>query len=465
MKIKLSFYRAFFLFLFHFPMNYAHCSAWTKEADPSRFVAAWNLNTVENRLQLLPTEGALPIVETPWPSSYIPMRQNGFFYRANFFQSQSLDFSSGNFQKFFNLKRPQSFAEFLGMSQFEKDSLSPFEKFSIIEGDFNYRIEKLFHQSSEKDPYWAGYCHAWATAALQYEEPKPVDFKLGDAHLAFTSADVKALLIANTDLKLKSLDANAENVLTIGNRCDKKIVVSDLRRSAAVADFTPGIGSKNLSEKDLQSYLKSYQTVRRTRGFNDLSNAGIRKALQTTRSTQCSGVNAGAFHIILTNQLGIRKKGFVMDIARDVEVWNQPVYRYSSEIKDVEIPPSQSARGVSRLVKVKTTLWYADDTFYGWSFSEPILTPFLNHQALSPQLEKEYTQYQSLLVSTGKRKAPGQYPDDLLESVDYEYLLELGEQNQIIGGEWLTYDRPDFMWVSQKMDLDPVFARLKDLLN
>jgi hypothetical protein len=43
---------------------------------------------------------------------------------------------------------------------------------------------------------------------------------------------------------------------------------------------------------------------------------------------ECRDMNPGSFHVIATNMLGLRKKGFVLDQTYDDEVWNQPAYGY-----------------------------------------------------------------------------------------------------------------------------------------
>ena len=49
---------------------------------------------------------------------------------------------------------------------------------------------------------------------------------------------------------------------------------------------------------------------------------------------ECRDMNAGSFHVLATNMMGLRGKGFVIDQTWDDEVWNQPAYGY--EIKNAE---------------------------------------------------------------------------------------------------------------------------------
>jgi hypothetical protein len=45
-------------------------------------------------------------------------------------------------------------------------------------------------------------------------------------------------------------------------------------------------------------------------------------------ATECRDMNAGSWHVLATNMLGLRKQGFVIDATFDLQVWNQPVYSY-----------------------------------------------------------------------------------------------------------------------------------------
>ena len=49
-------------------------------------------------------------------------------------------------------------------------------------------------------------------------------------------------------------------------------------------------------------------------------------------SAECRGINPGAFHIILANKIAIRDEGFIADVTRDLEVWNQAVFGYRSKV-------------------------------------------------------------------------------------------------------------------------------------
>ena len=125
---------------------------------------------------------------------------------------------------------------------------------------------------------WFGLCHAWAPAAILEDEPRQAVSFNG---VEFAVNDLKALMsLAYTealDVKFMSL------------RCDD---------AAATA--------------------------------GDL-----------TGKAACKDTNAGSFHVVVANLLGIQGKAFVEDRTYDYEVWNQPV-RSFKVTRNVALTPTQA---------------------------------------------------------------------------------------------------------------------------
>src|SRR5262249_43554658 len=46
------------------------------------------------------------------------------------------------------------------------------------------------------------------------------------------------------------------------------------------------------------------------------------------KSSAVFDTNPGTWHLAIVNQIGVGKRGFIMDETYDYEVWNQPVYAY-----------------------------------------------------------------------------------------------------------------------------------------
>jgi hypothetical protein len=160
-----------------------------------------------------------------------------------------------------------------------------------------------------------------------------------------------------------------------------------------------------------------------------------RKEVESERifvyNKECRDTNAGSFHLVLAQYLSDlnapeAKRGFVMDVTREDQVWNQPVYGFESTIESVENiadidDPLKSfrAEGTTQIAKVTTEVHYA--------------------------LEKgPYVDYND---DNGSK----------ISSKTYRYTLELDRSGYVIGGEWAvsgsdwasSSTAPDFIWAPQ----------------
>ena len=147
-------------------------------------------------------------------------------------------------------------------------------------------------------------------------------------------------------------------------------------------------------------------------------------------TSRCKGINPGSFHIVLANQIGLQDSAFVIDKTRDAQVWNQPVIAYDSVVFDtdrdgnpIEIYDS-AASGTTKVVRVMTDMNYTTEIRHSFANTD--------HE-----------------------------PSELHES--YEYYLELDANGEIIGGEWLTENRPDFMWKHDLPYFSGLFGPLEDI--
>ncbi len=142
-------------------------------------------------------------------------------------------------------------------------------------------------------------------------------------------------------------------------------------------------------------------------------------------------MNAGAFHIVLANRLGTEGISFIADIDRKSEVWNHMAYDFSSRIVSSNLSPrSTSAPGTVKVARVRTTVDYV------WLLRRNTWEPVLG--------------------TSGQRT----------NSRTYEYYLDLNAQGRIIGGDWISSQRPDFLWLERKVgSFGGIFSRLGELLN
>ncbi|MBF0297848.1 MAG: hypothetical protein HQK51_03965 [Oligoflexia bacterium] len=251
--------------------------------------------------------------------------------------------------------------------------LSPAEKYDIYTGNFNYPLtRKELNRTRGQSPKWQGICEGWAVASLYFKEPGPVVVESIDGiTIPFGASDIKALL---SHLQAKS---NNSRTYMAGNRCNKNF------------------------------------SVLRT----------------TVRDSACLDVNAGAFHVITANMLGIYRKGFILDRVTDLEVWNHPVFSFSSKILGFQSPTSDAADTTVKEAIVSTTITYTNEV--GPSFY--------------PQNSENNAR------------------EDFHIDKEYKYILELNSTDDIVGGKWISRDYPDFMWIQEAAKLTGTHAPLARL--
>lgn len=155
---------------------------------------------------------------------------------------------------------------------------------------------------------------------------------------------------------------------------------------------------------------------------NYSADARIRKRYEST----CDDINPGSFHLILANKLGVDGVGFIADIDRYAEVWNHIAVDYQTYYRGESAPVVTSAPGTFKRMQVETIVTYA-------AAIAPKFEPVLNTEAA------EYAQN------------------------TYEYYLDLDESGQVIGGDWISDARPDFVWTQKKASFTKDWALLNEV--
>ncbi|KAJ0412444.1 hypothetical protein ATCC90586_005464 [Pythium insidiosum] len=148
-------------------------------------------------------------------------------------------------------------------------------------------------------------------------------------------------------------------------------------------------------------------------------------------------LGAGFFHLAVANIMGKFKQSFVVDVTAGSEVWNQPVRSY--EVTQMRlVDPASASRQL-----------FGTDQY-----------PF------NPAMK--YLAYTTMrfkwIVEGGEDGAliPGR-ADVYTRQADYEYLLELDENKNVIGGEWLRksrYEHPDFLWFATARPSENTVTRI-----
>jgi hypothetical protein len=272
----------------------------------------------------------------------------------------------------FNYKSPSK-DMVMRMSLEELSRLAPTEKYDLLMSRYHFPLKTEAEGTARRNaPDWAGICHGWAPATLNHNEPSPkVLTNAEGVQIPFGASDIKALLSY-----YYAFYYEAESTHQVGLRCF----------------FGRWMGGARACDEDL---------------------------------------NAGAFHIVMANKLGIEKEGFVADVDRYKEVWNQPVVAYKSKVLASHLPPSKNAaKKAVKEMRIATEFFYIDEL--------EVPTWDMVHGTTAQKIAKK----------------------------DFVYRIELDAQGKIVGGEWESDDRPDFLWKKSKTDkFEGLLSDLNVLLN
>jgi subtilisin-like proprotein convertase family protein len=237
---------------------------------------------------------------------------------------------------------------------------------------------------------WWGLCHAWVPAAILEPEPQR-DVTVNG--VTFTVSDIKALLITMYD---------RNSSLMIGGRCNEKEIERDEETGEVLLD-------------------------------------------------QCGDTNAGTWHVVAVNMLGIMKRAFAEDRTASYQVWNQPVRGY-------EINEQTEVNEVDALELLGRTT----DASYINQFDSPEAVRWIYVDMHSHYVTESSNTTEGPLVPTIETYTRRDH---------YEYILELNAAGDIVGGEWLPsyYNaHPDFLWlpIRQRSGNPSIsFAKVKHLLD
>jgi len=288
------------------------------------------------------------------------------------------------------------------------ESLSPSEKYELAFGkagisdavSFEYGVDSMTHRTRCVDnsvcnsatgevcakrrgkdvgycvETWFGICHAWGPASLMEPEPiNPVTFN----GVEFKVQDIKALITLSYDFGLKSK--------SLSETCE----------------------DRNTGDA---SGIQYDQYGRPTEDF-----------------AACADTNAGTFHTVITNMIGIQKVGLVEDRTYDYEVWNQPLRAFRIWKK---YPKVIDAAKANSLLGAEGAKYLFNQDAVGF-----------RHVKLSLDWVAEAEQGEDGNLSA--------HIDNYTNTDVYEYIVELDVDGKIIGGEWIRNsrtDHPDFLWAA-----------------
>ena len=345
-----------------------------RRAEVAHTKEAWDShnNPLRFNSAYVTTFSKLPITgiakQKPWSDTYWPSYQGGIAARWQ----QNID----GFEYV-----PYSREELAQMGEQDLMLLSPAEKYDILMMRYDYPTvvsERVRNRPDAKE--WEGLCHGWAPASILYPEPRPVVMVNGDGlRIPFGASDVKSLLTHY--LGVVVFDQKRAGVYKyLGLACREDLTTDEARRGIA-AD-----------------------------------------------SPSCRDMNAGAFHVTLANEVGIKKSSFIVDIQRDSQIWNQPVMSYYTEVVGQGVRTPRTSPLAKKLVRMHTKMRFAAEVQAHWS---------------------------ALANGEANRSVV----------TNYTYDLELDAQGRIIGGEWLGWERPDFLWSHAALPFEGYWTGIGDLLS
>ena len=206
---------------------------------------------------------------------------------------------------------------------------------------------------------WWGTCHAWTPASLMMPEPQHAVTLNGQK---FEVADIKALTQNIFD---------RTSAVMLGGRCNSEEINHDVNGSA-----------------------------------ND----------------ECADVNPGAFHVIVTNFLGLRQAPLIEDRTANYEVWNQPVLGYEIT-KQAEISKTAA----------NTCVGSSGST---WKYNT------------SAKKLYEVRMTVTYLSESGAEAVPVGWENNT-STDSLHYILELNDAGKVVGGRYCTdstNEHTDFLW-------------------
>jgi hypothetical protein len=233
------------------------------------------------------------------------------------------------------------------------------EMFDGVDNDNDGKKDECDSSDEEGPQGWWGLCHAWTPASLLEPEPQHAVTVNG---VTFERSDITALIMTVYD---------DNDSMFLGGRCNAK-------------EFKPD----------------------NTTSAND----------------ECSNVNPGALHVVITNFLGLSDQPLAMDRTAGGEVWNQPIYGYNITKQ--------------KLVAATAANQCVGTTGDKWTYNTRARKLYEVNINVDYQVE-------------GNPSKTVLDMQDYISTDSYHYILEVDYRGKVIGGRYCTdsvQEHPDFLW-------------------
>lgn len=339
-------------------------------------------------LDTLPQSGA--VERTPWPGSYWPTAADSIAYR--WAGAGSLSPAEKYERAFGGSDVERRVSEHFGvLRQSSARACTSDRSCNRDRGEVCAR--RRGETSGRCIPTWYGICHAWAAAAVLEPEPQ-------------TAVTVNGVTFGVNDIKaLASLAYDQPEHRRVSLRCNK----SDTRGQIAYDRY----------------------------------------GRPSDQDAACRDTNAGTFHLLVTNLVGLQRIALLEDRAFDEQVWTYPISSYQV-VTQREVDAGEA-----------NALVGANGGSYRFNSDAKYF--------VQVQMRVKYVDMVAANASTDRPLAGQVTGVDTLE-----YLLELDAAREIIGGEWLGESKrthPDFLWLPTGVGQESVagdairYAAVKQLVD
>lgn len=146
----------------------------------------------------------------------------------------------------------------------------------------------------------------------------------------------------------------------------------------------------------------------------------------------CLDSNPMTWHLVITNRVGIHGNSFVMDSSSGPEVWNYPIAGYDYNYFNPRT--FETTHNIKAAIEPIANLNL--DKFSSYRDTRTKYIVGIAMDAFHPEL-----------ISARSGDSNG---SNSMHVENYVYDLELDENYSIIGGEWYSKERPDFLWTFPK---------------
>ena len=238
---------------------------------------------LEYRLDKLPAQGEAKVI--PGTGSYWPTANDNINYR---WDGAGSDSAAKKYEKAFGGSNVEDMVSKNHGIDANSDAKACTSNAQCSNDDGEICAKRTGQSSGRCIPTWWGICHGWTPASILMPEPKHAVTRNG---VTFKVNDLKALA---------SLAHDRTTSKFVSLRCD----------------------TGRASGMEFDKYGRPTDEA-------------------------CRDSNAGTYHILLSNYLGIKGKAFAEDRTQDAEVWNQPLRGFKVDEKR-----EVSAQEANRLIGV-----------------------------------------------------------------------------------------------------------------